>query len=143
MLIEINSFSSNDKDLFNKVMKIRFEVFTEEQGVDKDLEFDGLDFQATHYIISVDNIPVATARWRELQTGIKLERMAVLKEYRKFGFGNLLLRFILNDLKTAKAKIYLHSQSYITSFYKHAGFAQEGEEFEEAGKKHFKMVLKK
>jgi len=143
MLIEINSFSSKDKDLFNKAMNIRFQVFTEEQGVDKDLEFDGLDFEATHYIVIVDEKPVATARWRELSSGIKIERMAVLKEFRKFGFGNLLLRFVLNELKTAKVKVYLHSQSYITSFYKHAGFDEEGEEFEEAGIKHFKMVLKK
>lgn len=142
MVIEIISFSSDNKELFNKAMNIRFTVFTDEQGVDKDLEYDGLDFDAVHYLVTVDNKPVATARWRETDEGLKIERMAVLKEFRSYYYGKLLLKNILDELTKSKLKIYLHAQSQAVDFYRRTGFVIEGKEFVEADIKHFKMIYK-
>ena len=143
MVLEILSFSYDNKELFNKAMEIRFVVFSDEQGVDKDMEFDGLDFEAVHYLLSVDGKPVATARWRETTEGIKVERMAVLKEYRGMSYAVLLLKHLLVEVKLSKRKIYLHSQSQVVNFYKSFGFVAEGAEFLEAGIKHYKMTYKK
>jgi len=142
MIIQIHSFSDQDK-LFKEAMKIRFKVFVEEQNVDKNLEYDGLDFEAIHFIIIVDDKPIATARYRETEEGIKIERMAVLKEYRNSAYGHLLLRHILNDVKPAKQKIYLSAQETAVNFYKTKGFKIEGKEFYEANIKHYKMTYLK
>ena len=143
MVIEILSFSSENKELFNKVMDIRFTVFTDEQGVDKDLEYDGLDFEAVHYLLTVDGKPAATARWRETKEGMKIERMAVYKHYRGLGYAALLLRHILAELKKSKKKIFIYAQTKVLDFYKNSSFVAEGEEFLDAGIKHYKMVYTK
>ncbi len=143
MVIEILSFSDENKELFNKAMQIRFDVFTYEQGVDKDLEFDGLDSESVHFLVNIDAKPVATARWRETDEGIKIERMAVLRNYRHLGIGNLLLRYVIQDVLPSKRKIYLHAQKQVVDFYKLNHFAVEGEVFYEANIPHFKMIYKK
>ena len=142
MVIVISSFGANDEN-FKKCMEIRFKVFTEEQGVDKDIEFDGLDFEAAHYLVLADNKPVATARWRETDEGIKIERMAVIKEYRGLGIGNLLLRYMLRELVKSGKKIYLHAQKYVQKFYELNHFKPVGEPFYEANIEHIKMVYEK
>ena len=142
MVIVIASFGANDEN-FKKCMEIRFKVFTEEQGVDKDIEFDGLDFDAAHYLITIDNKPVATARWRETDEGIKIERMAVIKEYRGLGIGNLLLRYMLRELIKSGKKIYLHAQKSVQRFYELNHVKPVGEPFLEANMEHIKMVYEK
>ncbi len=140
MVIKIISFSGASSDNFKKAIKIRFSVFTEEQNVDKDIDYDGLDFEATHYLVTVDDKPIATARFRETDEGIKIERMAVLKKYRSYGIGNLLIRYIIRDLLPSKRKIYLNSQEHALNFYKSSHFVVEGKPFYEADIKHYKMI---
>ena len=79
-------FVNNIKDQSDKkkAFKIRNLVFCEEQKVSKKIEFDGLDEFSNHYLAIINELPVGTARIREEKTGtFKIERMAVLKEYRK------------------------------------------------------------
>ncbi len=111
-----------------------------EQQIDKDLEFDGEDDNADHYLIFDDNVPVASGRFRETEGGIKLERFAVVKKYRKSGLGKLLLLSMVNDLISSGRIIYLHSQESAVGFYERNGFVIEGEQFIEADIVHFKMV---
>ncbi len=144
MVLKILSFSSNNTELFNKAMSIRFEVFSGEQNIDKDIEFDGLDYGETvHYLVTVDDKPVATLRWRETDEGIKIERMAVLKQYRHLAIGMLLLRYVLQELKNAKTKIYLHAQQQVVDFYKKNHFKVASEVFYEANIPHVKMIYEK
>jgi predicted GNAT family N-acyltransferase len=143
MIIEILSFSYENKELFKKAIKIRFSVFTDEQGVDKDLEFDGLDPDAVHFLVNIDSEPAAVARWRETDEGVKIERMAVLKKFRHLGIGNLLLRYIVQDVLPSKRKIYLHAQTQVVNFYKLNHFETVGDVFYEANIPHYKMIYKK
>lgn len=122
MVIEIQSFSSKNKILFNEAIKIRFNVFVNEFKVDKDLDYDGNDFDATHYIVKVDNEHIGTSRWREYENCIYIERFTILKEYRKNGFGTVLLNFILKELKNAKQPIYIFTPKKYIPYYQKLNF---------------------
>jgi len=141
MIIEIKSFSTEEKENMISCYKIRNRIFVEEQGVDKTLEFDGLDDHAVHYLLSEDGKDVATARWIEKPEGVKIERFAVLKEYRNKAYGTLLLKYILVELVLSKKPIFLHSQESAVKFYSVNGFDIEGDDFKEAGIIHKKMVF--
>ncbi len=142
MFLELLSFSISNNELFNKAIQIRFEVFTNEQKIDKNLDYDGLDFDAVHFLLSIDGKFIATARWRETDYGIKIERVSVLNNYRHLGYGFLLVKHILDDVLKSKKIIYLHSIEETIDFFKLIGFYVSGTDFVEFGKKHFKMIYK-
>ncbi len=129
-------------DLAEKAFSIRREVFVVEQFVDPDLEYDEFEQESMHYLLSDDEIPVATARWRETPNGIKLERFATLKEYRNRGIGNKILDEVMKDVIDLRKPIYLNSQVTAIRFYERNGFVKEGEMFEEANIQHYKMTFK-
>ena len=139
-MIEVKRFNSQDKDLAEHAFSIRRKVFVEEQGVDPNLEYDKED-QAHHYLLLLAGRPIAAARWRETEKGIKLERFAVLPEFRNRGFGEIILEEVLKDVRPMDKTIYLHSQSRAVPFYERNGFVKEGEMFAEAGIEHFFMKL--
>lgn len=120
--------------------KIRTIVFVGEQGVPAAMEIDGADSQCIHIIVKNDNQPVATARIRHTSEGYKFERFAVLKEYRSRKLGDLLVKTALG-LVPEQEKIYLHAQVQVIGFYKKYNFEVIGDEFEEAGIKHVKMLF--
>ncbi|GAA4369004.1 GNAT family N-acetyltransferase [Hymenobacter saemangeumensis] len=124
---------------------IREQVFVGEQGVPLDLENDQHDRQgARHYLArTAEGTPAGAARWRETDKGIKLERFAVLPEFRNQEIGASLLRAVLGDVNAEfpAAPVYLNAQLKAVPFYERHGFKKEGEMFEEAGIQHFKMVL--
>ena len=140
---EIISFHFEERpDLAEKANRIRQTVFVEEQNVDPTLEYDEFEKVATHYLLSVDHKPVATARWRETSKGIKLERFATLPEYRNKGLGALILQRVLDDVGSQNKRIYLHSQLKAIPFYERQGFIKIGDQFTEAEIEHFEMILK-
>ena len=139
-MIEIKRFSTEDKNLSEQAFAIRRKVFVEEQGVDRNLEYDKED-QSHHYLLLLAGKPIATARWRETEKGIKLERFAVLPEFRNRGFGEMILEAVLNDVKPSGKTVYLHSQSRAVTFYERNGFVRQGEMFAEAGIEHYFMKL--
>ncbi len=123
-----------------QVFEIRNQVFVVEQHVDPDLEYDGFEETSNHFLALVNDTPVGTARWRRTPNGIKLERFAVLDEYRNKGVGSALVTAVLKDLPDID-NVYLHSQTHAGNLYRRFGFVVEGDTFEEAGILHFKMVL--
>jgi predicted GNAT family N-acyltransferase len=139
MNIKFSRFPGTD-NLFHIALNIRREVFVEEQQIDSTLEFDGLDIKCIHYLGYVEDIPVATARIRTTNDGLKLERFAVLINYRNKGIGKLLLEKIIKDELTKPKKIYLNSQITALRFYKNNGFKVVGQKFYEAGIEHYKML---
>lgn len=124
-----------------QVFEIRHTVFVMEQKVDPDLEYDEFEETSIHYLALLNQVPAGTARWRRTPNGIKLERFAVLEEYRGKGVGSALVATVLNDLPD-RDNVYLHSQLAASNLYLRFGFQIEGEQFEEAGIQHYKMVLK-
>ena len=138
-------FVNNIKDQSDKkkAFEIRNLVFCEEQKVSKEIEFDGLDQFCNHYLAKINELPIGTARVREQKKGtFKIERMAVLKEYRKKGVGKAIIEEILKHyLNLNKVNILiLNSQIEAKDFYKKFGFVEVGEEFIEANIIHQKMI---
>jgi predicted GNAT family N-acyltransferase len=139
-MIEVKRFTIEDRTLAEQAFAIRRKVFVDEQGVDQNLEYDKED-QSNHYLLLLAGKPIAAARWRETENGIKLERFAVLSAFRNRGFGEIILDAVLKDVKLLGKTIYLHSQIRAVSFYERNGFVKEDEIFIEAGIEHYYMKL--
>ncbi|MEJ7695064.1 GNAT family N-acetyltransferase [Daejeonella sp.] len=123
------------------VFAIRRKVFVEEQDCPPELEWEFED-ESTHFLGTFNDTPAGAARWRQTEKGYKLERFAVLKEFRGFGVGKVLVRTVLDNLPPDVQYIYLNAQLTAIGLYEKFGFVKEGPQFEEAGIQHFKMVLK-
>jgi predicted GNAT family N-acyltransferase len=118
---------------------IRRTVFVEEQNCPPELELANEE-ESTHFLATLDHQPCGACRWRKTDKGYKLERFAVLKEYRGKRVGQALVAAVLDDLPDDAHYIYLNSQLDAVGLYSKFGFTIEGEQFEEAGIQHFKMV---
>ncbi|WP_419800988.1 GNAT family N-acetyltransferase [Mucilaginibacter sp.] len=131
--------TSNQAEL-EQVFAIRRKVFVDEQNCPPELEWEFED-ESTHFLAKFDDEPAGAARWRKTVNGYKLERFAVLKKFRGFGIGQALVKAVLADLPVAADYVYLHAQVQAVALYEKFLFEKIGEEFEEAGIKHYKMVL--
>ncbi|WP_158795947.1 GNAT family N-acetyltransferase [Pedobacter sp. L105] len=118
---------------------IRRKVFVEEQRVAPELELENEEV-SVHFLALLDNQPCGACRYRKTDKGYKLERFAVLKEFRGKRVGQALVAAVLDDIPDNAEVIYLNAQSDAVGLYAKFGFAVEGEQFEEAGIQHFKMV---
>lgn len=121
---------------------IRTAVFHEEQGIDPTLDWDGLDQKSIHLVAKVRGESAGVARLRELtgSSGLKLERLAVLKPRRQQGIGaEIVHTAIAYSLSQGYTTLTLHAQLPATKFYEQLGFVAIGEPFEEAGIIHLKM----
>ena len=123
---------------------IRIQVFCAEQGVSRDLEFDGLDAACRHYLARIGDNTVGTARIRPLGgRKLKFERVAVRAAYRNRGIGRLLMERALDDaIRSGAETVILHAQTDAADFYLKLGFIQEGSSFVEAGIPHVCMTKK-
>ncbi|MBI4780179.1 MAG: GNAT family N-acetyltransferase [Oscillatoriophycideae cyanobacterium NC_groundwater_1537_Pr4_S-0.65um_50_18] len=140
--IEVVSFEDAKID----IQKIRHQVFQQEQGVEPELDFDGLDNLTPHFLAYRQGQPVGTARLRSLDApglerhSVKLERMAVLSAYRGQGIGRELLQAAIAFAHSQGiAEIRLNAQTYAKAFYQKLGFEPYGSEFQEAGISHIAM----
>ncbi len=140
MNIEVNKVT--DPEVLQKVFAIRREVFVDEQNCPPKLEWEHED-ESVHFLAIVDEVPAGAARWRKTANGYKLERFAVLKEFRGLGVAQALVKTVLADLPADADYVYLHAQIPAVSLYEKFLFEKLGEEFEEAGIRHYKMVLQK
>jgi predicted GNAT family N-acyltransferase len=140
-MIEVKRFNFQEKELAELAFAIRRRVFVEEEGVDPALEYNKEE-ESHHYLLLQDGKAVATARWRETEKGIKLERFAVLPELRNHGLGEIILKEVLKDVMKPGKVVYLHSQLRAVTFYERNGFVKQGEIFYEAGMGHFLMRMK-
>jgi predicted GNAT family N-acyltransferase len=139
-MITVRSFRFEEKELADQAFAIRRKVFVEEEGVDPELEYDANEETAHHYLLKVGEKAIATARWRETEKGIKLERFAVLPEFRNRGLGEIILKEVLKDVIPVGKVVYLHSQLRAVPFYERNGFVKKGEIFYEANMGHYLMV---
>lgn len=121
---------------------IREKVFVEEQNVPHDEEYDEHDKTAHHYLATYKNIPAGAARWRPTANGVKLERFAVLADYRNQQVGGAVLQAVLKDVLAAhlNTTIYLHAQLKAVPFYTRHGFRKVGGIFSECDIDHYKMI---
>ena len=129
-------------DEMNVSFKIRKKVFCEEQNISIDIEFDNLDHLCEHFLIYKKGKAIGTARvLKKADHLFKIERVAVLVEYRKLKVGSLLINEIINYYlkKNKKISIMLHSQVAVEGFYKSLNFTPYGDRFLEDGILHIAM----
>ena len=124
-----------------KVFAIRREVFVGEQNCPPELEWE-YEEESNHFLATVDGIPAGASRWRKTDKGYKLERFAVLKDFRGYGVGQALVQAVLDDLPQDATYVYMHAQIQAVTLYERFGFVKTGSEFEEAGIRHYKMEKK-
>ena len=130
------------KKTLKQVFDIRKKVFIEEQKVPAEIEMDEFDETAEHFIAYLDKEPIGCGRIRYNNDFAKLERIAIIKNHRKKGYGTQLTNYLIQYCKEKKIrKIVIHSQRYVLDFYRRFGFKTVGEPFDEAGIKHVKMIL--
>ena len=129
------------KEDLEKAFAIRKKVFVEEQHCPPELEWEHEE-ESIHFLAEINGEACGACRWRKTDKGYKLERFAVLKEFRGKRIGQALVAAALADLPEAAHYIYVHAQLDAMRMYSRFGFIAEGEQFEEAGIRHFKMVKK-
>ena len=122
------------------VLDIRRSVFIDEQQIPVEIEIDAFEESAIYVIAYFDEEAVGTARWREIGNTVKLERFAVLKNYRNKGIGRKLKMFIIDRIPQVKI-IFLNSQESAIGFYSKLGFISKGPLFKEANILHQKMIF--
>ena len=129
-------------DEINVSFKIRKKVFCEEQRISEEIEFDNLDHLCEHFLIYKKGKAIGTARvLKKADHLFKIERVAVLVEYRKLKVGSLLINEIINYYlkKNKKISLMLHSQVAVENFYKSLNFTPYGDSFLEDGILHIAM----
>ena len=119
---------------------VRNAVFVQEQQVPQELEWDEYETIALHVIGTVGEKVVATGRLRFFDAYTKIERVAVLKPYRRQGIGTSLMQFLMKESgKRGKNTFMAHVQVAVREFYEQLGFTQISDMFMEAGIEHIKM----
>tara|TARA_B100000886_G_C20343950_1_gene457825 strand:+ start:332 stop:772 length:441 start_codon:yes stop_codon:yes gene_type:complete len=132
----------SSKGEMDKSYAIRTKVFCKEQKISKEIEFDNLDHLCSHFLILNSKKAIATARVRQKEKNLlKIERVAVLSEFRRLKAGSILIQNIIKyymNLDDNKS-IILHSQVAVADFYKSLNFISHGNEFFEDGISHIAM----
>ena len=132
-------------DELESIQRIRDRVFAQEQGIDPALDWDGKDNQAVHLLAFQDQQAIAVARLREVEPSptVKLERLAVLPEYRCRGIGSeLVCTAIAYSEQQSYLQMVLNAQLQAIAFYQRLGFETVGDRFKEADISHIKMKRK-
>jgi predicted GNAT family N-acyltransferase len=137
--LQVNKIHS--KDDLEKAFAVRKTVFVDEQNCPPELEWEHEE-ESVHFLALLNGEPCGACRWRKTDKGYKLERFAVLKEHRGKRIGQALVAAALSDLPGDAGYIYLNAQLDAMRMYSRFGFIAEGEQFEEAGIQHLKMVKK-
>jgi predicted GNAT family N-acyltransferase len=128
--------------------EIRRLVFTDEQGIPADADQDGNDDMAYHFLASLDGKPVGTVRVRLFRNFganyVKVERLAVLAEFRRSGIGRILMKAVeawARNLAHLPFEIMLSSQADSADFYRTLGYQEMGEPYMEVGIPHIHMRM--
>ena len=124
-----------------EAFEVRRQVFVREQDIPEELVFDGHDGEALHVVVKDGERVIGSARVQfSADNQAKLERMAILKRYRRKGIGREMLLFLDAVWKDKQVQqVIIHAQLEVVPFYKLCGFDELGLPFREAGIKHIKM----
>lgn len=124
----------------NALQEVRHQVFVAEQAVPAELEWDGNDERAYHWLAFDRDKAIGTVRM--LRDG-HIGRMAVLADYRRQGIGKGLLSKAIRHAKLLNLReAWLHSQEQAIGFYEPFGFQAYGPTFQDAGIPHRSMRLR-
>ncbi len=137
-----------EKDL-QAVLKLREEVFCDEQGVPLKEEIDVFDDlghkKSMHIIVTDKGQVVGTLRVVNRTDYAKIGRVAVKQGFRGKGIGTKMMDFAIEEclrenlFNVRNKYFYLESQVDAIPFYEKLGFKAYGEEFDDCGIAHRKM----
>lgn len=153
--LHIRTFADLSTSELYEILKARYAVFTQEQGIIY-LDEDDIDYLSTHLFLTRGPIVVAYARLFRAKTETVLSKEKprlesndaiffigrMLTTVRHQGFGTRLMHTILAEAKRQGAKtIRLHAQIPAVPFYERFGFRPLGDTFLEANLPHILMEL--
>ena len=129
-------------DGYDSLTMIREKVFIEEQKVTFQLEWDGMDKEAIHFLAFKNEKAIGCARAFVIENYMQLGRMAVLKEYRGEGIGSALIEKAITTAKLNQlSAIYISAQCHAIDFYKKFGFEITSDIYLDAEIQHRDMKL--
>jgi YbgC/YbaW family acyl-CoA thioester hydrolase len=123
---------------------VREEVFKQEQGIGESDEWDEMDAQCVHALMTNRlGLPVATGRLLPAQDGVaRIGRMAVKKVLRGEGLGMQVLgRLMTHSKARGDVGVQLSAQTSAQAFYESAGFSPVSGVYDDVGIVHVDMRL--
>ena len=125
-----------------EIKEIRKVVFTDELNISESYLLDKYDETCDQFLIKNGEITIGALRLRKENNAVKLERMAILSEFRKMSFGIKAINEVKKYCITkSESKIFLDSIYDIRDFYKKCGFTEIGSVFERVGLPHIRMEM--
>jgi predicted GNAT family N-acyltransferase len=129
-------------DGHTQLKNIREKVFIQEQKVMPELEWDGMDEKAIHFLVFKEKEAIGCGRALVIKNQMQLGRMAVLKEYRGEGVGSALIKKAMTTAKLNQlTTIYIGAQCHAIDFYKKFGFEVTSDIYLDAEIPHQDMKL--
>ena len=125
-MIDIKWLTSED-DL-SLCHKLRKDVFCCEQNITEEMEFDSLDKNSLHLLISENSLPAGTGRiYLTDEKSVHFGHIARDKNERGNGLGKILIQEMINKAKELHVeKITINAQLHAIPFYEKQGFAVDG-----------------
>ncbi|MEC6822697.1 GNAT family N-acetyltransferase [Photobacterium piscicola] len=134
--VNIVAFDEVNKE---SIRLVREQVFIQEQHIDPEIEFDGLDTQAVHVLVVDGEQPLGTGR---ILANGHIGRIAIMQAARGQGLGVKVVRALVEYAKQqGYPKVDLGAQTHAVDFYRKLGFTLYGDEFMEANIPHQAMVM--
>lgn len=114
----------NEPELIRLAQGIRYQVFTCEQRIPKELDVDGLDETSFHALATEQGEPIATARLTVKEDGSStMARVAVSEPYRSAGVASAVVQALMQHAQSIGAtSIDLHAHSHLKGYYEKFGF---------------------
>ena len=127
--------------LNNDSKYIRETVFISEQQFT--VEFDDIDVISKHIVLYVNDKPIGVCRVYKDNECYVIGRVAILKEYRKDGYGSIIVKAAEDLIKSLGGNlIKLSAQVRIKTFYQKLGYKCIGEEYLDEYCTHITMIKK-
>ena len=141
---EIHLLKLNFEDTnFSIIRDIRKNVFSNELGISESELFDENDETCDHFILFDGKNSIGSIRVLSKEKNIKLERMAILPEFRAKNYGkNVILQLTQYYQTKGYVLMILDSIYSVKNFYKKCGFIEEGKVFRRVGIEHIRMSLR-
>ena len=130
----------HDEQEMAQLLRLRHDVFCDEQGVPEREELDGRDGEAVHLVAVEDGRVLATCRLLFVGATVQFSRLAVTRDARRRRLATRLLTLADEEARAGGARrLVLHAQTYARSLYDAAGYEPRGRVFMEAGIEHVAM----
>ncbi|WP_305370966.1 GNAT family N-acetyltransferase [Photobacterium leiognathi] len=132
--IKIVAFDDAHRGLIRTVREL---VFIQEQQIDPEIEFDGLDSEAVHVLVMDGEQPLGTGR---ILADGHIGRIAIMKAARGQGLGAKVVQALVEYAQQqGYPRVDLGAQTHAVDFYRKLGFMSYGDEFMEANIPHQAM----